>query len=140
MYTKERQMRGKPCFSFSLHKNKGIGVSSMGKTRIMGWPVLGKKQIKLSQARLSPSYFPSESSSLQRALTRSRYSCFVVCFLPSLHRLLHQDNVSHQQIGFAERCTDVSGQREGCVRIFLSCTQTLHPILPGNKTKQNKKK
>lgn len=79
-------MRGKPCFSLSLslHKNKGIGDGSEfhGKNKNHGLVSAGWKQIRLSQARLSPSYFPSESSSLQRALTRSRYSCFVVCVFP----------------------------------------------------------
>lgn len=71
-------------FSLSLHKNKGIGdgCDFHGKNKNHGLVSSWWKQIKLSQARLSPSYFPSESSSLQRALTRSRYSCFVVCVLP----------------------------------------------------------
>lgn len=82
VYTKEGQRGGKPCFSLSLSLYKiKDGCEFHGKNKNHGLVSACWKQIQLSQARLSPSYFPSESSSLQRVLTRSRYSCFVVCFL-----------------------------------------------------------
>lgn len=81
-------MRGKPCFSLSLslsvYKNKSIGdgCEFHGKNNNHGLVSAWWKQMKLSQAPLSPSCFPSESSSLQSVRTRSRYVCSVVCVLP----------------------------------------------------------